>query len=329
MIHLRIGIVSWNTAHLLDACLSTLSAATADVDAEVVVVDNASSDDSPKVVESHRVCLIQNSENFGYAKAMNQALTARVSEREPDVLVALNPDTLLPENGLSLLAERLLSDPGVGLVAPQLVYPDGSHQHSVYRFPSPAVSLAAGLVPPRLQTVALRRGSIADRFWLETGARHDRPADVDWVIGAVHVMRPEAVGRAGPYDERWFMYVEDLDLCWRLAKRGWRRRLEPEVKVVHVGNAAGAQAWGDERLARWLEATYDWYRLRLGSAAARVWAAANLAGVMAHLPSAALRQALDRGLEPWQKDLRRSLRIHARNLLMRSRSSSDGVAPTL
>ena len=76
---------------------------------------------------------------------------------------------------------------------------------------------------------------------------HDRPTDIDWAIGAVHCIRGRRARGATPYDERWFMYVEDLDCCWQLARRGWRRRLEADVEIVHVGNAAGAQAWGDER----------------------------------------------------------------------------------
>jgi len=75
------------------------------------------------------------------------------------------------------------------------------------------------------------------------------------------------------------MYVEDLDLCWRLSRAGWRRRFEPDFEVVHVGNAAGAQAWGDMRTERWLAASYEWYAEARGERSLRVWAAINGAGV--------------------------------------------------
>lgn len=127
------------------------------------------------------------------------------------------------------------------------------------------------------------------RWWLEGAAPHDRPADIDWAIGAVHVIRSAALAGAPPYSERWFMYVEDLDLCWRLAQRGWGRRLEADVEVTHVGNAAGAKAWGDgDRRARWWRASYDWYGLAHGRPAARRWAAVNLVGTVLHAAGGAV-----------------------------------------
>ena len=114
---------------------------------------------------------------------------------------------------------------------------------------------------------------------MEGQSPHDRATDIDWAIGAVHVLRAAAVDRSRPYSERWFMYVEDLDLCWRLGQAGWRRRFEPDFEVLHIGNAAGAQAWGTGRTRRWLAATHDWYAQAHGRPAMRVWAAINGAGV--------------------------------------------------
>ena len=153
MTRVRVGIVAWNTADLLDSCLSSLPAALSGLDAEVVVVDNHSSDSSARVAEQHcGVQVIRNSTNLGYARAMNQALSAdpAVGKAE-EVLVALNPDTVTPPGSLSLLVERLLAQRDVGLIVPRLTYPNGSLQHSVYRFPSVAVSAAAGLLPIRWQ----------------------------------------------------------------------------------------------------------------------------------------------------------------------------------
>lgn len=308
----RVGIVSWNTADLLDACLESLPAALKGLDAEVVVVDNNSADGSRDVARRHReVTVIENSTNVGYAAAMNQALRGVDGAVTPDVLIALNPDTLVPPEGMTRLVEVLEADPSVGLVVPKLVNPDGTAQHSVYRFPSFAVSAVAGMVPVRWQA-----GRLADRWWLEAGANHDRPSDVDWAIGAVHVIRAAAVDPLLPYSERWFMYVEDLDLCWRLGQEGWRRRLEPSVAVVHVGNAAGAQAWGGGRTAKWLLATYDWYRMRHGEAATRLWAAANTLGVLVRIGGAFARIAARRPVEPWRRDLAKVLALHVRILFM-------------
>ena len=143
MTRVRIGIVSWNTAALLDGCLAALPAATEGVDADIVVVDNASSDDSVEVARRHPgVTVIANPENLGYAKGMNQALGA-AAPAPSDVLITLNPDTVAPPGSLTALASHLAAQPDVGLVVPKLVNDDGTLQHSVYRFPSTVISLSS------------------------------------------------------------------------------------------------------------------------------------------------------------------------------------------
>lgn len=306
----RVGIVSWNTATLLDACLRALPDALGDLDAEVVVVDNASSDGSADVASRHAgVKVIRSGVNDGYAVAMNRALAGHA-----DVLVALNPDTVPAPRSIAVLVDALLSAPDVGVVVPRLTNPDGSAQHSVYRFPSLAVAAAVGLLPSRLHG-----GAVGRRFCLEGHTPHDVARDVDWAIGAVHVIRRSALGGEPAYRDRWFMYVEDLDLCWRLGRRGWRIRLEPSAEVVHVGNAAGAQAWGDDRTARWLDATYDWYALERGAARARVWGAVNLVGVAAKFAGNRVAEALrlpgDASRGWWTGQLRSWLPLHTRKVV--------------
>jgi GT2 family glycosyltransferase len=275
MTSVRVGVVSWNTGVLLDRCLSALPAALDGVDAEVVVVDNASSDGSADIAERHRhVTVVRNKDNVGYARGMNRALSGCAA----DVLVALNPDTEPPPHSLSTLVERLVRAPDVGLVVPRLTYPDGQVQHSAYRFPSPRQAATILLTPNPL----LRRG-IGARWWAEGYSPHDRASDIDWAIGAVHVIRADALDGALPYDESFFMYVEDLDLCWRLAQAGWRRRLEPDVEIQHVGNAAGAQAWGETRAARWMDLTYRWYARTFGRGATRSYAAVNVLAILVHV----------------------------------------------
>jgi len=128
--------------------------------------------------------------------------------------------------------------------------------------------------------------TLAHRLMADGLAPHDCATDIDWAVGAVHVIRAGALEGEEPYDERWFMYVEDVDLCWRLAQRGWRRRLEPDACVVHVGNASGFQAWGDARTDRWMAATYDWYARTFGRPAMRRWAAVNATAVAVQLVGA-------------------------------------------
>lgn len=269
----RVGIVSWNTAELLDRCLGSLPAALGSLRAEVVVVDNASTDDSVMVARRHGVTLVENRENLGYARGMNQALAGT----EAPFIVALNPDTEPHPGSLERLVAVLRDHRDVGLVAPRLLEADGTLQHSVHPFPSLRVAAALAL-PVRTHRWFGRS------LWLEGHAPHDRAADVDWAIGAVHVIRRSALPRPDEaYSERWFMYVEDLDLCWRLHRDGWRVRFDPAAVVTHVGNAAGSQAWGAERTERWMAATYDWCRAVRGRPWTVAWglAAAATLGVRA------------------------------------------------
>ncbi|MEY2570869.1 MAG: hypothetical protein QOE63_1219 [Acidimicrobiaceae bacterium] len=270
----RVGIVSWNTAELLDRCLAALPAALAGLDAEIVVVDNASSDHSADVAERDGVAVIRNAENVGYARAMNQAL----APTEAPVLLALNPDTEPLAGSLAKLVERLLSRPTTGLVVPRLLNADGSLQPSAQRFPSLGLALVSGFVPPRWQ-----HGRLGRRWWLPDGAPHDRCEPIDWAIGAVHVIRAEALAGALPYSERWFMYAEDIELCWRMHRDGWDVRLEADIEVPHIGNAAGAQAWGWKRARRFWGASYDFDALAHSRSHARAWAAVNLAATTVHL----------------------------------------------
>lgn len=271
----RVGIVSWNTADLLDRCLAALPAALDGLPAEIVVVDNASSDGSADVAARHPgVEVVRNETNLGYARGMNRALAGT----EAPALLALNPDTEPGPGSIAALHAALVAHPEAGLVVPRLTNADGSLQRSVQRFPSVRLALAAGFLPPRWQ-----RGRLGRRFWLEGAPTHDRSGPVEWAIGAVHLIRRAALDGAAPYSERWFMYVEDIELCWRVHRDGWTVWFEAGVDVPHAGNASGAQAWGWTRGRRFWAATYDFDATAHGAAHARAWAAVNAAAGATHL----------------------------------------------
>ena len=266
----RVGIVSWQTAGLLDRCLAALPDALGSVDANVVVVDNASSDGSADVARRHGATVIVNERNIGYPRAMNQALAGA----DVPYLIALNPDTEATPGSLERLVARLDQQPHLGLVVPRLINTDGSTQDSVHRFPSVTLALVMGLVP-----FALRKGLIGRRYWLHGYADMSRRRRIDWATGAVHVMRRAALGDPEhAYPERLFMYGEDLALCWTLHRTGWLVELEPRAEVIHVGSAAAIQAFGNTIDERRLEADFDWYCWAHGTPQARLWAAANVIG---------------------------------------------------
>jgi GT2 family glycosyltransferase len=307
----RVGIVSWNTAEWLERCLSALPDALGGLEAEVVVVDNASSDGSADRAAAFGWADVRRGvENLGYGRAMNVAL----SGTEAPAVLALNPDTEPPPRSLEALVALLDHHPGAAVVAPRLMRPDGEVQHSVYRFPSLRLAAVANLVPR-----ALQQGALGERWCLETAASPVQHGEVDWAIGAVHCIRRDALQREAPYRELWFMYVEDLDLCWRLRQRGWSTVYAPEVTVVHAGNAAGEQAWGSERTRRWLDATYDWYRRERGHGAARGYAALNLTGAGSKAVGLAIASLLGGPREPerryWARELAAVVPVHLGALL--------------
>lgn len=308
----RVGIVSWQTAELLDRCLAALPAALGDLRAEVVVVDNASTDGSAAVARARGARVISNIENVGYSRAINQAVGGAAAE----YLIALNPDTVPEPGSLERLVRTLQEQPSTALVVPRLLNPDRSLQVSVHRFPSVRVALLMGLLP-----LALRTGPIGRRFWLEGYAPHDRPAKIDWAIGAVHAIRIAALrDPLHPYAERTFMYTEDLDLCWRLHEDGWDVAIEPRAEVVHVGNAAGSQAFGIRLDDVRAHADYDWYVERHGRVQARIWSIANMLGfgvksVVAHATWGAR--------DPHTRRIDRFFRVHARNAGLSARRPAE------
>jgi len=223
------------------------------------------------VAEGHAgVDVRRNPTNAGYSVAMNDALEGT----QASVLIALNPDTEPPRAALRALVDRLEAHPRTALVVPRLLNADGSLQPSVHRFPSVSLAAVANLLPAR----ALH-GALGRRYWIEGAVDHRSCQPIDWAFGAVHVMRAAATG-SRPYDERSFMYVEDLDLCWRLQREGWHVELAGDVAVPHIGNAAGSQHWGSGREDRVWAATYDWCARELGPISARAYAALNAFGAL-------------------------------------------------
>lgn len=237
---LTVVVLNYNTRDHLRQCLqslvaegtTTLSHPSAAVQGEVVVVDNASPDDSADMVESEfpSVRLVRSRRNGGFAYGMNQGL--RIARGA--AILLLNPDTLVPPGSLAGLLNRLRVHPEAGVVGPMLVREDGSMHLACRRsFPSPSVAFY------RLSGLSQRypRSPRYGRYNL-TFLDPAMPAEVDAVCGACMLVRREAVEQAGLLDESFWMYGEDLDWCWRIKERGWTVRYEPSVKVLHLHGAA-------------------------------------------------------------------------------------------
>jgi N-acetylglucosaminyl-diphospho-decaprenol L-rhamnosyltransferase len=217
-------VVSYNSATYLPDCLRSLRSEGV---SEVVVVDNASSDGSVAAARAADpdATVVETGGNLGFGTAANRGVAATGS---PYVLI-LNPDTVVEPGTVKALSAALDRDAGLAVVGPRIENVDGTLYPSVRRFPDLTVAFGhafLGLVWPT--NPYTRRYRMLD--W-----DHDRPAnDVDWVGGACVMVRRAAFDVVAGFDEEYFMYVEDVDLCWRLGLAGWRVGYEPGGRVVHA-----------------------------------------------------------------------------------------------
>src|SRR3954465_10700284 len=233
-----VAVVSWNTRDLLDRCLASLADAARSGVAEVWVVDNGSTDGSPELVRERRgwARLVETGENLGYGRAVNL-----VAERTSSEWFApSNADVALRPGALEALLAAGENDPGAGVVAPRLILPDGSTQHSAWAFPT----VPSTLVQNAGVTLVGRR--LADRLALRDGWNPDRARRVPWAVGAFLLVRRRAWGEAGGFDPGRWMSAEGLGLGWRMRQAGWATRFEPRAVVDHDESAATGQVWGGD-----------------------------------------------------------------------------------
>ena len=266
MTRLTIAIVAFNARDDLAATLTSLFAAPPTTTHEIIVVDNASTEDVVGMIRARfpAVRVIEPGANVGFARANNVA----IRESKSDLLLVLNPDTIVPPGAIDRLVALLDAEPGVAIVGPRIVDPEGRPERSFGDPVSPWTELA--------RKVALRLDSIGVG---SGGSRRTAARDVGWVTGACLLVRRADALAVGLLDERYFLYMEDVDFCAAIAARGRRVRFDPSVEVVHLRG----------RSRRWS-----------GGAAERSWHASHLAYYRKHLP----------GWAPWLARYQRLRGIH-------------------
>ncbi len=202
---LCIIIVNYNTGQLLSCCLDSIRAQKAR-DCRIIVVDNASVDESLELVRIGypEVRLIANERNLGFAAANNQAIV----ETEAELLFFLNPDTELQPGCLAEIRAFMAAHPEIGMAGPAVINSDGSHHPTVEdRYPGSHYTC---------------------------GEVDDLPGDIAWILGAALVARREVIAEVGGFDERFFLYAEDIDLCMEIRKRNWLLGYIANAKVLHL-----------------------------------------------------------------------------------------------
>jgi GT2 family glycosyltransferase len=228
----RVTVVvpSWNTRELLARCLESVISTAEQGDCEIVVVDNASSDGSAELARDFHssVRLIANVQNVGFARACNQAIAA---SRAP-YLLFLNSDARLLPGTLRALLELAALHPRCGAAGVQVRDGSGGFQASHARFPS---------WPQELLVLS----GLGRLLYGSTYPSHG-PDDalgaqpVEWVSGACLFARRTALDEVGGFDEAYFMYGEEMDLCYRLRRSGWQVWYEPTARAVHLGGGSSS-----------------------------------------------------------------------------------------
>jgi N-acetylglucosaminyl-diphospho-decaprenol L-rhamnosyltransferase len=214
-------IVSYNVRDLLLQCIASLRA---DGIEHIVVVDNASSDGSAGAARAEEVEVVALDTNVGFGSGANQGV-ARTST--PYVIVC-NPDLEVEPGANKALADVLDNEPDVGIVAPRIETPDGRLYPSARTFPDMVDAAGHAFLQ-----FAWRSNPFSRRYKM-LDWDHAAAGDVDWVAGTYLVVRRTAWDAVGGFDEAFFMYLEDVDLCWRLKAAGWRTRYEPAARIVHA-----------------------------------------------------------------------------------------------
>jgi len=233
-IRLAVVIVHYNTSDDLARCLESLTAYAPSVSHRIVVVDNASRDEGLAAVHlKFPDCQwIFNAENTGYARGCNRGMAAVAA----DYYLILNPDIVVQPGALDRLLAFADAHPRAGLVGPQLLNEDGSLQESCRRFYT-------------LRTLLLRRTILGRLFpdsrtvqrHLMRDFDHQSSRPVDWVLGGCVLARRSALDRSGPMDERFFLYFEDVDWCYRMWQAGFEVQYTPDARFMHRHRRASAR----------------------------------------------------------------------------------------
>ena len=225
-VDISVIVVSYNTRDLLEECLTSLFSNPPACVFEVLVVDNNSRDGSRALLARRfsDCTVIGNRRNLGFARAANQAY----SVSRGDYCLVMNPDLRVLPGSIQTLWEFMQSHPDVGVAFPKLYNPDGSLQHSCRTFHT-------------IGSIFLRRTPLGKLFpnsrilrdHLMTDWDHNTEREVDWALGGCMMVRRKAVSDPQLFDERFFLYFEEVDLCYRMKKTPWRVIYSPEAAMIH------------------------------------------------------------------------------------------------
>jgi asparagine synthase (glutamine-hydrolysing) len=305
---LSVIIVNWNTCAILRDCLASVEKYLSPHSHETLVVDNGSSDGSADMVarEFPNIRLIRNSENVGFARANNQAMR----EARGKQFLLLNSDTLLVDDSVARLVKQVMGDPSIGIAHCRLLMRDGQLQYSTYRFPRLDLAVIEEFVLYKFLPRAEQGRLLLAGYW-----EQDEERDVDWVSGAFMLLPRKVFEQTAGFSEAYFMYGEDMELCYRIREAGWRIRYYPQASIIHLDHSSSAVRWGDRRVAICIERQLDIYRKREGRFKGSLFHGVKLGGSAIRIIYFTLRSVLSERSDGYYAEMRRyhllSLRVHA------------------
>jgi len=225
MADISIVIVNWNVKEQLGECLRSLKNIS-NPKIETIVIDNNSSDGSIEMIRTEypEVKLIANSGNVGFARACNQGIYASSGE----YILLLNPDTEVPEGSLEKLLRIARQNQNAGIIGPKIVYPDGSLQESVRRFPR---FVDQTLIQLKLHRLLKKSRWIKD--YLMVDFDYEKTQTVDQVMGAAFLIPRPIITHLSGLDERYFIWFEEVDFCLKVKNAGRKVLYTPDVQIIH------------------------------------------------------------------------------------------------
>lgn len=249
-------IVTWNSSQWISNCLKSLMNDLRSFCYKIVVVDNASTDETPDLIRENfpEVILVRNTVNEGFAQACNRAIL----ECQAEYVLFINPDTEVIPGMTNTLITFMKGHPEAGAIGPTLLNTDGSLQLSGNTFPNLRNIWAESLFLDRLFP--------GNRFFGSHKLSHLNRSEVckvDWTMGSCLLLRKEALDKAGSFDNRFFLFFEETDLCLRLKKAGYEVYIIPEARIVHGGGSSRLENYNANKIIHYHRSLFHYFNKNL------------------------------------------------------------------
>ena len=316
-------ILNWRTADMTLRSAESALVAMEGIEGGIVIVDNDSGDGSEETLRKavtdrgwDRVRVIQSGHNGGFGAGNNVGIRAGLPGGErPDFVYLLNSDAFAAPDSIRILLDHMVADPAVGMAGSYIHGEDSTPHVSCFRFPSVASELESSAQTGPLSRL-LRHHIVSQPFFTT-------PVQTDWLCGASLMMRQDMLDQIGGFDEEYFLYFEETDLCLRAARAGWQALYVPDSQVAHIGSVStGMSRW--KRIPDyWYDSRWRYFRKNHGLATAIAATMAQLVGLSINR----LRHSLGNAPRNGPKGHLRAMLVHDFRALRQGHGQGSAGAP--